>query len=63
MKSEFFVTQSAFAWMLMDELYYRDMPSAVVETLLSTWESLHRVIPYELWVITANALRSSKMKE
>ncbi|KAI7885214.1 hypothetical protein K492DRAFT_124137 [Lichtheimia hyalospora FSU 10163] len=34
--------------MLIDE-FNRDMPSAIVEALLSTWESLHRVIPYELW--------------
>ncbi|CDS07806.1 hypothetical protein LRAMOSA01755 [Lichtheimia ramosa] len=52
-----------FSRLLRPSLNEEDMPSVVVEALLSTWESLHRVIPYELWVITANALRSSKMKE
>ena len=38
------------------------MNQDIAEALVSTWESLNLVIPHELWVMTANALRDETIE-
>ncbi|KAG2223965.1 hypothetical protein INT45_013422 [Circinella minor] len=40
----------------------KNMDQDIAEALVSTWESLNLVIPHELWVITANALRDETIE-
>ncbi|KAI9275772.1 integrator complex subunit 2 [Phascolomyces articulosus] len=39
-----------------------DMDQDITEALVSTWESLNLIIPHEVWVMTANALRDESIK-
>ncbi|KAI9323255.1 integrator complex subunit 2 [Dichotomocladium elegans] len=51
-----------FSVLLMPCLEEKNGSDMIIESLVSAWESLDRVIPHELWVIVANALRGPQLE-